>query len=63
MALYEFKCKKCLVITQDSLPITSNIDKVKCWKCGNFSAERIISKSSFIMKGYSEKNGYSKKGD
>lgn len=61
MALYEFKCDKCLVITQNSLPITSNIDKVKCWKCGEYSAKRIISKNSFIIKGYSYKNGYSKK--
>lgn len=60
MAIYEFKCPKCLVITQESHPMSSKVDKAKCWKCNDFTAERIISSSSFRIKGYSEKNGYSK---
>lgn len=60
MAIYEFKCPKCLVIVQESHNIKSNVKKAKCWKCNEFIAERIISGSSFRIKGYSEKNGYSK---
>jgi putative FmdB family regulatory protein len=61
MAIYEFKCPKCLVITRESHPMSSKVDKAKCWKCGQFSAERMISPSNFRIKGYSEKNGYSKR--
>lgn len=60
MAIYEFKCPKCLVVVQESHRITSTVKKAKCWKCGQFIAERIISGSSFKIKGYSEKNGYSR---
>lgn len=58
MALIEFKCKKCH-ITEESLPITSNKKTTKCGICGE-EAKRIISKSSFVLKGkkWASKDGY-----
>lgn len=60
MAIYEFRCTKCNKINQKSLPISSKIKTVKCIYCDEDS-ERIISVSTFKIKGYSEKNGYSNK--
>jgi len=61
MAIYEFKCDKCMKITVASLPISSKQEIVKCQFCNDLTAKRIISvPSGYRMKGYSAKNGYSK---
>lgn len=55
--IYEFKCKNCH-ITEEVLPITSKQETTKCKICGS-EAKRIISKSTFILKGKGwEKDGY-----
>lgn len=59
MAIYEFRCKKCMKITTKSLPISSEKRNIICDYCGNES-EKIVSRNTFRIKGYSEKNGYSK---
>jgi putative FmdB family regulatory protein len=59
MAIYEFRCKKCMKITTKSLPISSSKRRIRCDFCGEES-EKIVSKNTFTIKGYSEKNGYSK---
>ena len=59
MAIYEFRCKKCMKITTKSLPISSGKRRTRCDFCGEES-EKIVSINTFRIKGYSEKNGYSK---
>lgn len=59
MPIYEYACKKCGYIFEKV-----NINKVtkltvKCPNCDDI-AKRIMSSSNFVIKGYSEKNGYSK---
>ena len=57
--IYEFKCDNCH-ITEENLPINSKKETTKCNICGR-EAKRIISKSSFILKGKGwAKDGYSK---
>lgn len=59
--IYEFKCEKCNKINIESLPITTKKTITVCQFCGGI-ARRIISKSTFILKGRGwEKDGYSKK--
>lgn len=59
MALYEYKCKKCLKIIVKHYPMNRFPDTVTCDKCGR-EAEKMMSVSNYVMKGYSYKNGYSK---
>lgn len=64
MPIYEFRCDKCMKITVESLPISSQKKVTKCQFCEEIIAERIMSApSGFNIKGYSAKNGYSKKGE
>lgn len=58
MPIYEFSCKKCGEVTEDI--VTVSTDTIKCPKCGS-DANKIMSSSSFVINGYSEKNGYSKR--
>jgi putative FmdB family regulatory protein len=59
--IYEFRCKNCGVITQGSFPISSDPKKIICKKCKG-EAERIVSKTTFILKGKGwAKDGYSRK--
>ena len=57
--IYEFKCKDCGKINHESLPITTKKTKTVCQYCGEI-AEKIISKSTFILKGrnWASKDGY-----
>jgi len=59
MPYYEYRCNKCLRIIPRYFPINRFPKTIKCDKCGR-QAEKLISVSNYIMKGYSEKNGYSK---
>lgn len=50
MAVYEFKCNKCMKLTMKNFDINSKVKKVECKFCGD-EAERIISNSNFALKG------------
>lgn len=59
MPIFEYMCEKCGYIFEQV-----NINKitklsVRCPDCESIS-KRIMSSGNFIIKGYSEKNGYSK---
>lgn len=61
MPLYEYMCKKCMKITVEL--VTRDKQKTKCRYCGENIAEKIMSvPAGYNMKGFSEKNGYSKGG-
>ena len=59
MPIYQYECETC---GHQFEKHTKKInDKHKsCTKCGK-RAKKLISVSSFVINGYSEKNGYSKK--
>jgi len=60
MPLYEFECTNCGKIIEDFVKIGTI--KIKC-SCGG-SAKKIMSSSSFILKGNGwAKDGYSKDGN
>ena len=62
MPFYEFRCEECGKINVKILPISSKRQTTKCDYCGEVKAKRIISTSTFVLKGggwYAE--GYSKK--
>ena len=64
MAIYEFRCEQCKQLFEKQLPMTSNVKAIPCPACAARaddtsynewthipSAHRIISKTSFILKG------------
>jgi len=59
MPIYEYQCEKCGYIFEEVN--INNITKlsVECPHCKGLS-KKIMSSGSFRIKGYSEKNGYSK---
>lgn len=60
MPFYEFKCEECNIVMERNLPINTRIKFIICHKCGR-EAKKIISNSTFILKGggwYTE--GYTK---
>lgn len=59
MPIFEYQCKKCGYIFEEV--ILNKIPKIGtiCPNC-SYIATKIISDSNFVIKGYSEKNGYSK---
>lgn len=60
MAVYEYKCSKCGSITTKEFPISGSVDWVFCDRCRKGKAKKIISVSNFRVKGFSEKNNYSR---
>lgn len=59
MGIFEYQCEKCgYIFEQINL---NNIIKISvtCPNCKGLG-KRIMSSSNFIIKGYSNKNGYSK---
>lgn len=50
MPIYEYKCKKCEQVSEFIKSINSNDKTVICPSCGG-KAYRIVSQSSFILKG------------
>ena len=56
MPQYSFKCKVCKKKFDEIAKETST---VKCPKCGG-TAKRTVTAANFIIKGYSESNGYFK---
>ena len=61
MPIYEFKCKTCKKVSE-ILVQNSEMDKtiMMCPECGQ-DAKKQMSSSSFIINGFSEKNGYAGK--
>ena len=51
MAEYEFKCDKCGMIMQERLPISSKKEVTVCIHCDEYGAKRILSQSTFVLKG------------
>lgn len=60
MPLYEFQCKKCNYIFEEFFK-PRTVLAMECPKCKGL-AEKVISKSNFVVNGHNAKNGYSKKG-
>jgi putative FmdB family regulatory protein len=60
MPIYEFRCEKCMKITVDVLPISSQRQTTPCQFCGDDAKRMVSAPSGFKIKGYSAKNGYSK---
>lgn len=60
MPIYEFRCPKCKKITEKMFSINEKSDYIVC-KCG-YIATKILSPVFNRIKGFSEKNGYSKGG-
>lgn len=61
MPIREFKCPKCLVITE-KLIIGSDREAAICWKCGKEITKTVLSTCTFELKGggwYAD--GYSRK--
>ena len=58
LPIYVYKCRYCGHEFEELVLDRKN--KVDCPKCG-LSTKRIPSVSNFIVNGYNEKNGYSKK--
>jgi len=57
MPLYEFECTECGYVEEKMTGF--KITVLPCSKCKG-KAVRIMSVSNFVIKGYSESNGYSK---
>lgn len=69
MPIYEYQCKGCEKIKKEIFKTISEAMKYdeeakknppKCPYCEEGTLERILSPSNFDIKGYSEKNNYSK---
>lgn len=63
MPLYSFVCITCGNEFEEILFVDDR-DYCKdhfCAKCGGFSIHRKLSAPNFVINGYSEKNGYSRK--
>lgn len=52
MPIYEFECPDCNIIIETLLPNNHKEDSITCPKCKK-KMKRIISKTSFILKGES----------
>ena len=51
IAIYEFRCDACGRIMEESLPMTSKKEITVCIHCDEYGAKRIISQSTFVLKG------------
>lgn len=47
---YEYECKQCSHRWEQEAPISAEPEK-KCPKCGQESAQRLVSPSTFVLKG------------
>ena len=63
MPNYPYKCLKCGEFFEKILPVNDRNEPLKepCPRCGEFHISRLIGLTNFVVKGYNEKNGYSKK--
>lgn len=64
MPLYEFICHDCEKPFQQLLHSYRHLGEVTCPECGSTGEkiEKVISGSSFVVKGYNAKTGYTRKG-
>lgn len=56
--LYEFKCKKCGNVFEESRALKDNSEIAVCPKC-KYIAKKIVSTFGFKVNGFSQLNGYS----
>ena len=61
MPIFDYCCQNCGFVVEDKLMFT-NVETIKCPNCGS-KANKLPSFANFIVYGYNEKNGYSKKED
>ena len=61
MPLYEFECQKCENVFEKLVMNYNNKTVAQCPECLSKITKKIISNSTFKIKGYSESNGYCKK--
>lgn len=59
MPIFSYQCKNCEFVVEDKLVFT-DLKTIKCPNCGS-TAHKLPSFANFIIHGYKEKNGYSKK--
>lgn len=59
MPVFEYICERCGK-SKEIITIKSDTSKVICYNCDT-EMKRVMSVANFTVKGYSEKNGYSKK--
>lgn len=59
MPLRDYCCKNCGFVVEDKL-VFVDIETIKCPNCGS-TAYKLPSFANFVVNGYNEKNGYSKK--
>ena len=59
MPLFEFRCHNNHVF-EKLIMNTKNDIIIVCPECGSEKCEKIISKSTFKINGFSDKNGYSR---
>ena len=60
MPLFEFECEAEDCKHKTEKIVKSDVYIVECDRCGDF-AKKIPSAGSFVIHGYSEANGYSKR--
>ena len=62
--MYEYECRSCKHRFTEILPLSKIDDPLSedCVYCGNCHIERVPTCGSFKINGYSEANGYSKRG-
>lgn len=56
--LYDYECPQCHGIWELSRTVDERDDPYECSMC-QVECSRLVSKASFTIHGYSEKNGYS----
>lgn len=59
MPRWDCKCQNCEVMREYSFKNTAAADEARCPDC-NGKLVRLPAKGSFVVTGYSAKNGYSK---
>ncbi len=61
MPIYEYKCPECGHTMAELTPLTPQKPGPTCALCGT-RMDRLYSATSFVIKGFSEKNGYGSRG-
>lgn len=61
--IYEYKCQKCDYTFEEILKMDQMYEPTLrvCPRCREYAVKKQVSASTFVINGYSEKNGYSKK--
>ena len=59
MPIFDYTCQNCGFKVEDRLTFSYE-ESIKCPNCGS-TANKLPSWANFVIRGYSYKNGYSKK--